>query len=185
MKYFKYCPYCSSDMIIKSTGETHNKRLVCSRNECNFIKYGNPKPCAGCIIVNDKDEVLLVTRAKDPYKGMFDIPGGFVELEEHPEDCAIREVKEELGIEVQLKDGPFVIILNKTENRKSDTYHYSSEDDQQTLNIYYLAHIVNGKPKISDEVDYFEWMSFHKVSLIMDQIAFMADKDALKTFINQ
>ena len=58
-------------------------------------------PCAAVIIVKD-DRVLLSRRAKPPFEGYWEVPGGFVERGEHPTDAARREVLEELGIDVVL-----------------------------------------------------------------------------------
>ena len=58
-------------------------------------------PCAGAVIVRD-GQVLLARRAKEPYAGWWEVPGGFVELGEHPSDTAVREVREELGIAIEL-----------------------------------------------------------------------------------
>lgn len=58
-------------------------------------------PCAGAIIVRD-GLVLLGRRAKAPFAGWWEVPGGFVERGEHPADAAVREVTEELGIAISL-----------------------------------------------------------------------------------
>lgn len=58
-------------------------------------------PCAGVVIVRD-GQVLLGKRAKPPFEGEWEVPGGFVERGEHPTDAAVREVREELGIDVTL-----------------------------------------------------------------------------------
>ncbi len=58
-------------------------------------------PCAGVVIVRD-GLVLLSERAKEPFRGWWEVPGGFVERGEHPADAAIREVREELGIDISL-----------------------------------------------------------------------------------
>ena len=44
---------------------------------------------------------MLVRRAHDPYDGCWDIPGGFCDLREHPSDAAVREAREETGLEVE------------------------------------------------------------------------------------
>ncbi|MFL5754010.1 MAG: NUDIX domain-containing protein [Bacteroidia bacterium] len=48
----------------------------------------------------DAVSVLLIKRKKDPYKGKWAIPGGFMEVDESPEDAVCRELKEETGIEL-------------------------------------------------------------------------------------
>lgn len=58
-------------------------------------------PCAGAVIVRD-GRVMLGKRAKAPFRGCWEVPGGFVERGEHPADAAVREVREELGIDVTL-----------------------------------------------------------------------------------
>lgn len=54
------------------------------------------------VLVVDGDRVLLVRRARDPWRGCWELPGGFVERGEHPADTARREVAEELGVDVRL-----------------------------------------------------------------------------------
>ena len=58
-------------------------------------------PCAAAVVVRD-GLVLLGRRAREPFVGMWEVPGGFVERGEHPADAAVREVREELGIHVVL-----------------------------------------------------------------------------------
>jgi ADP-ribose pyrophosphatase YjhB (NUDIX family) len=53
------------------------------------------------LIVRD-ERALLVRRAGDPYRGCWELPGGFSERGEHPADTARREIAEELGVQVRL-----------------------------------------------------------------------------------
>ena len=64
---------------------------------------------AGCslLIVNDADQILLFLRddtPKIPYPNMWDIPGGHVEPNETPEQCIVREMKEEMGLDIPVPD---------------------------------------------------------------------------------
>ena len=61
---------------------------------CGTIHYENPKPTATLICLRG-EEILLVKRAKEPGKGIWGLPGGFIELEESLESAAERELKEE------------------------------------------------------------------------------------------
>jgi ADP-ribose pyrophosphatase YjhB (NUDIX family) len=63
---------------------------------CGWTFYGNPVPAAGAIIVRGS-RVLLVRRARPPYKGTWDVPGGFLEADESAEAALRRELREELG----------------------------------------------------------------------------------------
>lgn len=58
-------------------------------------------PCAGAVVVR-AGLVLLGRRARGPFEGCWEVPGGFVERGEHPADAAVREVREELGVAITL-----------------------------------------------------------------------------------
>lgn len=57
-------------------------------------------PSTAVFLVNERDEVLLVTRAADPGKGKLDAPGGFCDLGESAEESAVREMQEELHVDI-------------------------------------------------------------------------------------
>lgn len=55
------------------------------------------------IFINDKEQILLFLRDNKPdllYPNMWDVPGGHVEANEHPEKCIIREMKEEMDLDI-------------------------------------------------------------------------------------
>ena len=58
-------------------------------------------------------EILLIKRKNDPYKDCWALPGGFMEMNETLEKCAIRELKEETGIEVDRAE--FIDLLDAVE----------------------------------------------------------------------
>ena len=68
--------------------------------DCKFQYYINNSAAVACLIFNSQGEVLLTRRAIDPNKGMLDLPGGFVEPLETAEEAVIREIKEELGLQI-------------------------------------------------------------------------------------
>lgn len=63
----------------------------------------HPIPCVG-VIVLDGDQVLLIRRAKPPRMGQWSLPGGRQELGETLKGCAVREVLEETGLSIQVRD---------------------------------------------------------------------------------
>ncbi len=69
--------------------------VVCAG--CGEAHYANPKPCGEAVVVRD-GEVLLLRRARDPDAGLWDVPGGFCEADEHPMHAAERELAEEAGL---------------------------------------------------------------------------------------
>ena len=69
--------------------------------------YDYPRPCVSCEAVVfdlfDEDKtpkVLLVRRKKEPFIGMWSLPGGFLDLNEELEECAVRELYEETGVDL-------------------------------------------------------------------------------------
>ena len=64
---------------------------------CGQRHFRNPKPCGEAIVI-EHGRVLLMRRAKEPFKDAWDVPGGFCEGDEHPMHAAERELEEELGI---------------------------------------------------------------------------------------
>jgi len=65
-------------------------------------KYPRPAVTADCIVITKEAEpkVLLIQRGDEPYKGCWAFPGGFMEIDETTEQCAIRELEEETGLKV-------------------------------------------------------------------------------------
>lgn len=89
---FKYCPKCGSDAF-----KQHNeKSMKCEA--CGFVYYINPSAATAAFIRNEKGDLLVCVRAKDPGKGTFDLPGGFVDNEETGEMAIAREMQEEIGL---------------------------------------------------------------------------------------
>ena len=60
-------------------------------------KYPRPAVTADCIVITKETEpkVLLIQRSIDPFKGCWAFPGGFMDMDETTEQCAIRELEEE------------------------------------------------------------------------------------------
>jgi len=89
-----YCPKCGHK------GFTFNgeKLFVCEA--CNFNYYINPAAAVSAIIELPDGRIAMGRRKFEPRKGMLDWPGGFVDMMERAEDALIREVREELGIEI-------------------------------------------------------------------------------------
>ena len=60
--------------------------------------YPRPMLTADVMVVRSGNEVLLVRRGGEPFKGCWALPGGFMEMDETIEHCAVRELEEETGL---------------------------------------------------------------------------------------
>lgn len=90
---FSFCPRCGSGKI-----EVHDKNAV-QCGACGYTYYHNCAAAVAAIVVSDA-RILLVKRAHEPQKGLYDLPGGFVDYQESLEAAVAREVKEECGLTV-------------------------------------------------------------------------------------
>lgn len=92
----KYCPYCGKKTNEKLDSSGH-RCIICE--SCNAHFYENPVP-ATALVIPDKtgSKIVLVKRAVEPCKGHYSLPGGFMEIDETPEECARREMLEETNL---------------------------------------------------------------------------------------
>ena len=95
-KVLQYCPFCGSDHFIP--GNSHDKYLECGI--CGKRLYVNAASAVAGVIRDQEGRVLLTRRKFDPGKGMLDLPGGFVDPGETAEDALVREIKEELNLDI-------------------------------------------------------------------------------------
>lgn len=91
--HFNHCPKCGSHNIT-----TKQTSIEC--DACGLVYYFNPVVGLAAFIENDKGQVLLIERGKNPAKGKLAPPGGFADADERAEAALTREVMEETGIEV-------------------------------------------------------------------------------------
>lgn len=163
---FTYCPRCGSQFVKKPPN-----LLEC--NDCHLQFYINPKPTTAILLINQKDEILFVVRKNDPKKGMLDLPGGFVDINETLEDGMVREIHEELGIHVSIKN---LTYLGST----VDEYSYG-DIDGRTINAMYGAKLPeNAQIVPADDVEDFLFISPKNIPY--EKMAFQGMIDFLKEY---
>jgi 8-oxo-dGTP diphosphatase len=160
-KTYRFCPRCGAEMVEKTLD--HRTRRVCP--VCGYVFYHNPVPAAGVVIEKDK-KILLVKRRFEPYKGDWCLPAGFMEYDESPEQCAIRETKEELNVDVELA-GLFGV--------------YSGKDDPRThaILVMYWARITGGELKPGDDAEEIRYFGKNEIP---PNIAFLAHRQIIREF---
>ncbi len=160
---YRFCPRCGRELEKKFLDG--RQRLVCTSDSCDFIYYHNPIPAAGAVVIKD-GKILMVKRSVMPKKGWWCIPAGFMEWSEHPTETAVRELKEETGLDVKLKS-IFEI--------------YSGQDDPRmnAVLILYLASIEGGEMKAGDDAMDVRFFRFDELP---EKIAFLSHRQALADY---
>jgi NAD+ diphosphatase len=133
---FRFCPVCgAADFVMNNV---KSKRC----NHCDFVMYVNPSAAVAAFIVNSKGELLVCERANEPAKGMWDLPGGFIDDCETAEQAIAREIQEELGMKV---DAGTLLFTEPND------YTYSGWT-LPTLDIFFLFRVGEVKPVPADDV---------------------------------
>ncbi|HCY43360.1 MAG TPA: NUDIX hydrolase [Prolixibacteraceae bacterium] len=96
--------------------------------------YSYPRPAVtvDAILISNKNAVLLIERGREPYKGKWALPGGFIEMNESLEDACRRELEEETGlrIEVLKQFKAFGAVNRDPRHRTISVIFYAFTDDE-------------------------------------------------------
>jgi ADP-ribose pyrophosphatase YjhB (NUDIX family) len=132
-----YCPRCANELTRRETS------VECS--SCGFLLFGHSAVTASALPRDDEGRVLLARRGIEPFRGLWDAVGGFVEEGEHPLDGLHREVLEETGLSFE-PDGLLGIWMGR----------YGLED-RATLNLFWTGRLGGGTPEPADDVAELRW----------------------------
>lgn len=153
MKYMEmnFCRRCGSELTNKQNG------LFVCKNGHNL--FTNPAPCVGIFFLNENNEVLLSVRGIEPFKGMLDSFGGFVDDQETSEQAAERELQEELGLTPDQYE-PLTFLCTEI-----GYYPYQGEN-RSLLGTFYWSRLKPGVvPAPADDVSEIATVSLHEVDL--------------------
>ena len=100
--------------------------------------YKTPKLTVDGVIL-ENDEILLIKRKGEPFKGKWALPGGFVEYNEKVEDAVIREIREETGVNAEIKE-----LVGVYSDPKRDPRGH-------TVSIVFLLNVISGEIKCGDD----------------------------------
>ena len=132
------------------------------------MEYKSPKITVDGIILDEgKKRILLVKRGREPFKGKWALPGGFVEYGERTEDAIVREVLEETG----LRTGVLELFGVYSDPDRDPRGH--------TITIVYILQIIDGRISGGDdaiEAKFFDLNSLPELSFDHEKII----KDFLK-----
>jgi len=154
-----------------SCGSRTETRLVAKQQlsvcaHCDRIFFRNPKVVVAALI-EDGGRVLLVLRDIEPGRGLWGMPGGYVDWDEHPQDALIRECREEVQVRVEPLDLlPVQHILM---------------DDEGIVLLPYRARLIAGDPAAGDEVQEVGWFRADK----LPPLAFASHRTVLQQWTQE
>jgi 8-oxo-dGTP diphosphatase len=156
---FKYCPFCQTPLQLQEIG--HRLRPTCPG--CRFVQFSNPAPAIS-VLIAEEDRVLLGKRLEPPGEGQWAIPSGYVEWEDDYLTTAIREAREETGLEVEIES-----VLNVVSSFLAPRWHF--------LAVYVLARPIGGELAAGDDLEQVAWFS---VLEPLPELAFVEDAAMLE-----
>jgi 8-oxo-dGTP diphosphatase len=159
---YRFCPACGGPLESRLLKSSEPERLVCSR--CTFVFYMDPKVAVGTIIRTATNQIVLVRRAIQPGYGLWVFPGGYVDRGEEVQAAAIREAREESGLDVRID-----ALVN--------IYSYPG---RSPIIIVYAATATGGELCADDEC--LEAGLFTREEIPWDSLAFRSTFEALRDY---
>ena len=142
-----YCLKCGGKLSIKNDRE-NKSRPIC--NDCGWIYYKNPIPASACLVVNSKNEILLIKRKFEPSSGKWALPSGYIEINQTPEQAAIAEMKEETNL-----DGEIDYFI--------DYFTGDSPIYQKIISFGYKMNIIGGTLEAGDDASEAKFVSYENL----------------------
>jgi 8-oxo-dGTP diphosphatase len=159
---YRFCPACGGKLETRSLKATDPDRLVCTA--CEFVLYLDPKVAVGTIIRDTEGRVVLVRRAIEPGYGLWVFPGGYVDRGEQVIDAAMREAREESGLEIRIDS-----LVN--------IYSYGGTSP---IIIVYAATLLSGELCTDEEC--LEARLFARADIPWDELAFRSTREGLSDY---
>jgi len=160
---YRFCPRCGGTLERKLLKASEPERLVCAG--CSFVFYLDPKIAVGTIIRSTSGGIVLVRRAIEPGYGKWVFPGGYVDRGELLTLAAVREAREECGLDIRL-DG----LVN--------IYSYAG---RAPVIVVYAATATGGTLCVDDEG--LEICEFAADTLPWSDLAFRSTQEGLRDYL--
>jgi len=160
---YRFCPACGGPLGARLLKAGDPERLVCGA--CGFVFYMDPKVAVGTIIRTGDDRLVLVRRAIEPGYGLWVFPGGYVDRGEEITAAALREAREECGLDVRL-------------DRLVNVYSYKG---RAPIIIVFAATVVGGE--LCNDEECLEARLFRPDEIPWAELAFRSTADALREYL--
>ena len=167
-KAWKFCPHCGHP--VEKPGR---HPFVCMA--CEFTHFFAPVSAVGAIATDPDGQVLLLVRAKDPGKGMYGLPGGFIDAGETAEEALQREVLEEVQLEV---------TSHRYLASFPNEYNYRGFVLPVT-DMFFVVEVVSFDALPLADGEIADWHFCHPKKRELKRMAFQSNRRALEEFLKQ
>jgi len=161
---YRFCLRCGAELERRRIKATEPERPVCPR--CGFVLYLDPKIAVGTIIATAGNRLVLVRRAIEPGYGKWVFPGGYVDRGEPLTAAAVREAREECGLDVRLD-----ALVN--------IYSYPG---RAPIIVVYAATALRGTLCADDEC--LETAEFESDAIPWNDLAFRSTHEGLRDYLS-
>ncbi|TWU26911.1 GDP-mannose mannosyl hydrolase [Novipirellula galeiformis] len=157
-----FCPNCG-------TPNAYLGSVPFRCKQCGFANFFGPCGAVGALVTNDQGQLLLVRRARNPEKGKWGLPGGFVDRCETVEQALAREVFEETQLTVSHHD----FLMSHPND-----YRYGGIV-VSVIDLFFVCQVSNENEIALQETELTEYRYVENDSELFDQMAFPSNRIAI------
>lgn len=163
---FRFCPRCAS-----KNPQPGSIPFRCP--ECEYAQFFGPVAAVGALIVGRPGRLLMVRRAMDPGKGLWGLPGGFVDRWETAEEAVDREVQEETNLRVV--ERTFLVTF-------PNEYVYR-DVSAPVIDLFYVCRVADGDRLELEQTELEHGAWAEPTAEILSNMAFPSNRRAIETWL--
>ncbi|MFG0262346.1 MAG: NUDIX domain-containing protein [Novipirellula sp. JB048] len=162
-----FCPHCG-------TPNRDLGRIPFRCGACGFANFFGPCGAVGALVTNGQGQLLLVRRARDPERGKWGLPGGFVDRRETVEQALAREVFEETQLSIS---APLFLMSYPNDYRYGGIV-------VSVIDLFFVCQVEVDREIRLQESELSEYRYVERDSPLFDQMAFPSNRIAIEFWLS-
>jgi ADP-ribose pyrophosphatase YjhB (NUDIX family) len=165
-QHYRFCPRCGI--------ENPDCGVIPFRcAECQYAQFFGPVAAVGALVINDADQLLLVRRARDPGKGKWGLPGGFVDRDETMEQAVARETMEET--QLRILDQQYLMTFPN---------HYDYRGIViPVIDLFFVCRVASPEKIVLDDAELTDFQWVRPSAAYLDNMAFDSNRLAIEKWL--